>query len=124
MPSAWLAWSPGELELSAELGYAHGLGDRDVHAGHGEGDPWPLVDPMNFSEVTFGGGAMIALARALRVGVRAGGAVPIRDGARRLFGGARVTLREGRIEIAAELLLGVTDEPYRLRGVVTTSMAF
>ena len=122
MPGAWAVWSPRPLTVAASAGYARGLGGAGAHAHHASDQPWPLVDPMNFAEVTFDGSAMVALARGLGVGLRAAGAVPAGDGQARALGGVRASWREGRVETTAELQAGFAAEPFRLRGLVAVSM--
>jgi hypothetical protein len=121
MPGTWASWSSESLTLSASLGYGHGFGDRSIHAEHG---PWPLVDPMNFSEVTFGGGAAYVLAMALRTGIRLTGAVPVGDGETRLIGGVRTVWTEGRVETAFEIQTGLVGDPFSVRGMLETAIRF
>jgi hypothetical protein len=125
MSAAWASWSPHPLALSAALGYGHGLGGESVHAEHAPGQPWPLVEPMSFAEVTFDSSAMLALADGLGVGLRAAGAVPAGDGGHgrsRALGSVRASWREGRVETTAELQYGIAGDPFRLRGLVAASV--
>lgn len=125
MSAAWAAWSPHPLALSAALGYGHGLGGESVHAQHAPGQPWPLVDPMSFAEVTFDGSAMLALAGGLGAGLRAAGAVPAGDGGlgrSRALGSVRASWREGRVETTAELQYGFAGDPFRLRGLAAVAV--
>ncbi len=123
MPELWGAWSPGRLALSVTAGYARALGaGADAHAEHGGGGVWPLVEPMNAAEVTFGATGMVALAQALAAGARVGGAVPTGDGVTRVVGAVRVAWRAGGVETAVEVQGGVAGDPFSLRGVVETSV--
>lgn len=125
MSSAWASWTPRPLALSAALGYGRGLGGESAHAEHAPGQPWPLVEPMSFAEVTFDGSAMLALARGLGVGLGASGGIPAGDGGHgrtRVIGGVRASWREGRVETTAELQAGLAGDPFRLRGLVAVAM--
>jgi hypothetical protein len=123
MGEAWGTWTPGSFAVSGSAGFAHALGGASAHAEHG-GGMWPLVDPMNASELTYGGTAMVALASTLGVGLRAAGAVPVGDGAHWLTGGVRVMWSEGRVATSAEVLGGLVGDPFGLRGVIETSVRF
>jgi hypothetical protein len=123
MPGGWVQWAPGRLALGASAGYARGLGGGNIHAEHG-GGAWPLVDPMNRSELTFGATGMVALASALRAGVRTDGAVPIGDGDARLTAGVRAVWTRGRVETTAELQGGLVGAPFGVRGLVEAAVRF
>jgi hypothetical protein len=123
MPGAWLQWAPGRVAVAASGGYARGLGDESIHAEHGEGS-WPLVDPMSFSEITFGASGMVALARSLRAGVRLTGAVPLRGGTARLATGVRAVWTWGRVETTAELLGGAVGAPFGVHGLLEAAVRF
>lgn len=125
MSAAWASWAPQPLTLTAAVGYGHGLGGESAHAQHAPGQPWPLVEPMSFAEVTFEGSAMLALARGLGVGLGASGGIPAGDGGHgrtRVIGGVRASWREGRVETTAELQHGLAGDPFRLRGLVAVAM--
>jgi hypothetical protein len=123
MPAAWATWAPNAFALGGSIGYARGLGDEAVHAEHGGGGSWPLVDPMTFSEVTFDATAMYTLAHGLRTGARVLGAFPLDDDVRAI-GAARVAWRSGRVETTAEAQFGLVGDPVRMRGVVATAVRF
>jgi len=124
MPDAWGSWVTRAFAISASVGYAHAFGGGAAHAEHGGGSMWPLVDPMNPSELTYGATGMVALGNALGAGVRAFGAVPIGDGETRLVAGVRVIWRAGRAETTVEIQNGVVGDPFGLRGIVATSVRF
>ncbi len=122
MPGGWIQWAPGRLALAASAGYARGLGDGNIHAEHG--GVWPLVDPMNASELSLGASGMVALASSLRAGVRADGAVPLGDGDARLAAGVRAVWTRGRVETTAELQGGLAGAPFGVRGLVEAAVRF
>jgi len=123
MADAWVTWAPGRFSLTGNAGYARALGGGSAHAGHG-GGMWPLVEPMNASELTFGASGMLALGKAVAAGVRASGAIPVGEGDERLIGGARVVWRAGRVETSAEIQAGLVGDPFTLRGILETAVRF
>lgn len=123
MADAWATWAPGKYSLTGTIGYARAIGGSSAHAGHG-GGMWPLVEPMNASEVTFGATGMVALARELAAGVRASGAIPVGNGDERLIGAVRVVWRAGRVETTAELQAGLVGDPFDVRGLLETAIRF
>ena len=123
MPAAWAAYAPRFVTVSGALGYARGLGGANVHAEHGGGGAWPLVDPMSFSEVTFDALAMFPITKSFALGARVLGAMPLDDDTRTI-GAARISWRAGRLETLAEAQAGITGDPVKFRGLVSTSMTF
>lgn len=121
MPAAYGRWSAAGGSVDASFGYGRALGGEGDHTGH---DAGPLVDPMNFSELTFTTAAELVLARQLRTGARLSGAVPVGDGTTRVIGGVRVLWTEGRVDTAFELQAGLAGDPFTLRGVVETALRF
>lgn len=123
MPELWAAWASPAFAIVGSIGYSRALGGASAHAEHG-GGMWPLVDPMNASEVPFGATAMLALASQLGVGARVAGALPAGDGDARLYGGPRLVWSEGRVDTSAEILGGMVGDPFDLRGVVEIAVRF
>lgn len=123
MPEAWATWVPSRFAVAVSAGYGYAFGGASAHAHHG-GGMWPLVEPMNASEITFGGTGMFAVAPTLGIGVRAYGATPTSEGDTRLAGGARVVWIAGRLTTTAELLGGLVGEPFGARGMLETSIRF
>lgn len=121
MPAAYGRWSNGGGSIDASFGYGRALGGEGDHAGHGAG---PLVDPMNFSELTFTTSGELVLARQLRAGARLNGAVPTGEGTTRVIGGVRVLWTEGRVDTAFEVQAGLAGDPFSVRGVVETALRF
>lgn len=61
--------------------------------------------------------------RGLRVGARLAAAVPVlTSGESRAIAGGRLSWTAGRLETSAELLVGLLNDPYSVRGVLTTSL--
>jgi len=120
LPTVWAIWSTPRLVLGASAGYGRAL-DGDTHHDHGA---WPLVEPMNMQEVTWGVNADVPLGRVIRAGVRASGGVAIGTGQDRVAGGLRAAWVEGRVETAAELQAGIAGDPFIIRGLVETVVHF
>ncbi len=121
MPSTGGGCSVGKVALNATVGYARALADLEDHV-HGM---WPLVEPMNMSEITWGGGATYSVRRDIRVGARIGGGVPIvAPGIDRVIGALRVDWTNAGVTTGAELQVGVVGDPFVARGVVETAVHF
>lgn len=122
MPAAWGEWRTGRLLLSAQAGYSRAL----ISGGHHDHGPWPLVEPMNMSEITWNAGATIALGSGLRGGARASGGVPVGSlpGHDRIVGAVNLGWGRGRVDTVAELQAGLDGDPFILRGVVQTALHF
>lgn len=120
MPGVWGSYMLGDVTIGGSVGYGRALGANDGHD-HGAG---PIVDPMNNSEVTWSASADLELARQLRAGARASGAVPTADGTTRAAGGLRVAWMAGHVVTAATVQVGIAGDPFTLRGVVETSLRF
>jgi hypothetical protein len=121
MPAGYARWSDGKVGFDGAVGYGRAIGGAQSHHSHGA---WPLVEPMNLSEMTWAASADLALARVLRAGARVSGAVPIGDGNSRVIGGVRVLWTEGRVDTAFEIQAGVAGDPFSLRGVLETALRF
>jgi hypothetical protein len=122
MPEAWSSWSAGRLALAGSLGYGYALGGAAAHAHHG-GAMWPIVDPMNASEITFTGSAMIHAARA-SAGVQASGGVPTSMGDARLITGLAVAWGRSWFEARLAVDRGVLGDPFGTRAVLGTAARF
>lgn len=121
MPMAWGMWMLGHTTLSVSGGYSRAITDLGQHV-HGA---MPLVEPMNMSEITFGGGVDFAITHHLHTGARLSGALPVAvTGVDRLVGAVRVGWGTRRIETAAELQVGFAGDPFTVRGVVETALRF
>jgi hypothetical protein len=121
MPMLVGAWTHDRVTLTASGGFGRALTDLGAHD-HGM---WPLVEPMNMSEVTFGGGGDVAITGGIHGGIRVSGGVPVGAvGHDRLIGAARLAWGSRRVETAAELQTGVVGDPFDVRGVVETALRF
>jgi hypothetical protein len=122
MPSAWTVATLHAVTLSASAGFSRALVDLADHV-HGI---WPLVDPMNMSELTWGVSADHPLTSELRVGLRASGGLPIGSlpGHTRVIGALHVVFGRGRIQTGVQIQAGFAGDPFTLRGVVETALRF
>jgi hypothetical protein len=120
VPSVWATWRSSPVTLSASGGYGRAL---TALGGHDHG-PMPLVDPMNLQELTWSAGADLDVGHGIRVGGRTFGALPIGTGVTRVIGAGRVAWGTPRVTTAFELQLGVTGDPFTIRGVVDTALRF
>lgn len=123
MPAGFVSAELGWLALVGSAGYGRALGSAHTHGD----DPhaWPLVDPMNESEITLSGSADIAIARAWRVGTRLAGAIATSaDRQSRLIAGGRAAWTSGRFETGIELQAGLVGDPFEVRGVVQIAVRF
>ncbi len=125
MPAAYGAWKHGRVALAATFGYSRALVSVADVAQHDHG-PWPLVEPMNMSELTWSGSGEVALGRGVRCGARLLGGIPIgaMPGHERVVAAARVAWATGRVDTTAELQGGVVGDPFSIRGVVSTALRF
>jgi len=106
--------------LIGSFGYGRGIGGGE-HSHHTRSGA--LVDPMNISELTWSAQADLSLARALSVGARVMGGVPVgEDGDNRVVGGVRAMWTEGRVTTSAEMQLGFDGQPFEVRGLLATSL--
>ena len=123
MPALWGSWSAGEVTLAASAGYGHAIGaSQSGDHPHGTG---PIVDPMNMRELTWSASGELAVARALRLGARLGGAIAFEEtGVHRTVGAVRAVWNAGRVDTSAELQLGISGDPFIARGVIETTLRF
>lgn len=123
MPGTWAMWSSGPVMAAGTLRFHRALGSTSAHASHG-GGMWPLVDPMNASEVAGSGTAMLALARPFAIGANADAAVAMGNGEQRLSVGVRAVWVNGRTETSAGVDRGVVGQSFGVRGTLATSVQF
>ena len=121
MPAVFGIWTIDRVALAATAGYSRAIGSSSEHD-HGM---WPLVEPMNISEVTWSAGASVAVTPAVQAGARMSGGIPIGlAGDDRLIGALRVSWTTGRLQTAGELQAGIVGDPFIIRGVVSTALSF
>jgi hypothetical protein len=121
MPAVYGMASRGIVTGTASLGYSRALGG-DMDHDHG---PWPLVEPMLMSEVSWSAGGDVAWTPAMSTGLHVGGGIPAgAAGETRVTAGARIAWHAGRVESAAEIQAGLAGDPFTVRGVVSTALSF
>jgi hypothetical protein len=125
MPAAYVAWHRDRVALAATLGYSRALVHARDFENHDHG-VWPLVEPMNMSEITWAASGEVVVWRRVRAGLRLLGGVPVGViiGHDRVIGAARVAWASGRVDTTAELQVGFVGDPFTLRGVVSTALRF
>ena len=122
MPAAFGAWSLGRLTLHATAGFSRAL--ATVDAGHDHG-VWPLVEPMNMSEITWGADGDVRIGGGLHGTARATGGIPVGvPGHERVIGALRLGWGSTRVDTAAELQTGLVGDPFTIRGLVETALHF
>jgi hypothetical protein len=122
MPELFGSWSSGRFVVDALAGFGYATGGASAHAEHGGGGAWPLVDPMNAMEITFGLRPTYMLVSRLGIGASGHGAVPIGDGVSRFVAGGHVLWIAGRFATSFEIAGGVAGDPFGLRGMLTTTI--
>lgn len=120
MPAAFGLVALDRVALTATAGYGYAIGDRSGHD-HGM---WPIVEPMNMQELTWSAAGEYSITGELHGGARVSGGVPIGDGDNRIIGAARVAWLGKSFTTAAELQVGIAGDPFTLRGVLSTGLAF
>lgn len=123
MPAAYTAWRIDRVVLTGSFGYSRALVHASANHDHGM---WPLVEPMNMSELTWSGSGELAVGSGVHAGARLSGGVPIGvlPGHERVVAAARVAWSAGRYDTAVELQAGLVGDPFTLRGVVSTALRF
>lgn len=122
MPMAYGAWTTGRYTFAATAGYSRALAQMEANHDHGV---WPLVEPMNMSELTWAASVGATVDKSLRGTVRIGGGIPVElPGHTRVIGAARLGWGSDRLETAAEIQLGIVGDPFTVRGLVETALHF
>jgi hypothetical protein len=120
MPAVYATHAVERIAVTATAGYSRAFGGDTEHD-HGM---WPIVEPMNFAELTWSAAGEYAITDELRAGARLSGGVVIGDGEHRVVGAVRVGWAGDRVTTAAELQAGIAGDPFTLRGVVSTALSF
>jgi len=121
MPALWAAWSHERLTFAASGGYSRAIGALMNHD-HG---PWPLVEPMNMSEISWSASGDVAITHGTHAGARVSGGIPVgAPGTNRVVGALRVAWGSGPVDTAAEIQAGIAGDPFTIRGVVETALHF
>ncbi len=113
----------GPVQLLVSTGFSRAMLIDAIHHVHGA---WPLVDPMNMSEVVWSAGVDApARRRGLVLGGHVWGGIPVgAPGITRVESGVRLGWIRGKVSTAAELQLGLVGDPYTVRGIFETSVTF
>jgi hypothetical protein len=124
MPAMWAAWHVHRVTLTASGGYGRALTFDNMSSHHDHG-PWPLVEPMNMSELTWSAAADVALGDGIHGGAHVSGGVPVGEpGHDRLVGALRLAWGTARVETAVELQAGLVGDPFTIRGLAETALHF
>ena len=121
MPALFGMLHVDRVMLAATAGYSIAIGGEGDGHDHGM---WPIVEPMNRSELTWSAAGDVAITRELQGGARLSGGVPIGDGDHRLVGALRVGFTSGRMTTAAEIQAGLVGDPFNVRGLVSGGVSF
>lgn len=123
MAAGWGMWQRGCVALHAMAGYSRAVGVPPGSHDHG---PWPLVDPMNMSEIAWSAAGDVALGRGARAGARFEGGIPVGalPGHERVIGALRLAWDRGAVATAAELQAGLVGDPFSIRAVLETALTF
>jgi hypothetical protein len=121
-PSLWTVAPAGRVTLTASAGFNRAIAQLADHV-HGI---WPLVEPMNMSEITWSGAAELAINGRVHAGARLFGGVPIgAPGIDRVIAAARVSWTgAGRVTMGGELQAGLAGDPFTVRAVLDTAVRF
>jgi hypothetical protein len=121
-PTAWAQWEGEQVFSELELGFGRALG---AHAGHGTGAGFPLVNPMNPSELggKVSAGLRLGKAFSLRAGLD-GFAPVVLAGTSRASVFAGTDLRVGSLEASVAVHLPVAGAPYDVKALAAVGLAF
>lgn len=111
------------VSFAASFGYSRALATVPSDHDHGV---WPLVDPMNMSELSWSASGDLPLTGSVLAGVHLSGGIPVGHlpGHTRVIGAARVAYGHGRLQTTLELQAGLAGDPFTLRGVLETALRF
>ena len=123
MPALFGVWSHEHLTLAASAGYSRAI--AQMEAGHDHG-VWPLVEPMNMSEITWSASGDYAFRRGIHFGVASRGGHPVGNiiGHERVIGASRIGWATGRVDTSVEVQAGIVGDPFTVRGLVETALHF
>ncbi|MBA3542044.1 MAG: hypothetical protein H0T79_20680 [Deltaproteobacteria bacterium] len=125
MPEVFGSYHTHPMTVAGSIGFARAVTTERAHQ-HGS---WPLVDPMNMSELTWSASSELHVlhtaARAITAGARVSGGIPVgQPGTTRVVGGVRVAWVAGNLTSAVEVQTGLLGDPFTVRGVLQTSVSF
>jgi hypothetical protein len=119
MPGGFVAWQQGAFTLVTQLAYGRALGSPGGHV-HEQG-PWPIVNPMNRSELTHAIGFSASVHPNLRLTGRLLGAVTLfnHGGAAREIVAPGLQLIAGAFDFALEQQLPIAGTPFVSRTLMS-----
>jgi hypothetical protein len=120
MPGGFVSWQQGGFTLITQLAYGRALGDASSHAAHSAG-PWPIVNPMNRSELTHSVGFSASIHPNVRVTGRLLGAVTLFNhaGTAREIFAPGLQLIAGAFDVALEQQLPLLGDPFTNRTLLS-----
>jgi len=120
MSAGFAGWRSGRLAAGTSFGFARALGSVDhVHG------MWPLVEPMNMSELTWSGYGALAFDHHVETTVHLSAGIPVGiEGVGRLFGGLRAAWNHDRVSTGLDLQTGLVGDPFQVRAIVDTAVRF
>jgi hypothetical protein len=123
MPDLGARLTLSKLSVGVRLGAGYMNGGAGAHAEHGQ-KMWPLIDPMNGSELTFAVRGMVELAPSLAAGLQVRSAAPIGNGDNRVIGGLRTVWLAGRVETSFTVEHSFVGYAFVVRGLLETAVRF
>jgi hypothetical protein len=120
MPGGFLSWHHEGFTLITQLAYGRALGSASAHM-HADGGPWPVVNPMNRSELTHSVGFSASVHPNLRVTGRLIGAVTLFNhaGTAREIIAPGLQFIVGAFDFALEQQLPVAGAPFVSRTLMS-----
>lgn len=119
MPGGFVSWQHAGFTLITQLSYGRALGSASEHAQHG--GAWPIVNPMNRSELAHSVGFSALVHANLRVTGRLIGAVTLgnHSGSAREIVAPGLQLVMGAFDFALEQQLPVVGAPFVSRTLMS-----
>jgi len=120
MPAVFGAWTAGRITYGTSFGY----GRAWQELGHVHG-MWPLVEPMNMSELTWSGSGRVELGHHVETAAHVSGAIPVgAEGVSRLIGGVGAAWSHDAVSTGLELQMGFVGDPFVVRAIAETAVRF
>lgn len=136
MPALWFSLDLAPFALRAQAGYGRALGgdehanhtgEQGGHHGHEVAVPaglFPLVNPMNRSELEHGLALGLRVQRHIGVHARWFGALPLGEGALRQVVGAGATAELDPVELLVEVQVPAAGDPFQAKLITQVALAF
>jgi hypothetical protein len=121
MPGGFVSWQHQGFTLITQLAYGRALGSASAHMHAGDGEPWPIVNPMNRSELSHSVGFSASVHPNLRLTGRLIGAVTLFNhaGAAREIIAPGLQLIVGAFDFALEQQLPIAGAPFVSRTLMS-----